>query len=70
MVMSILKNHKDISNNEIQEQLRECLIKADALAKVALSTNLTEYSQSIVHGYFWVLSDLICNASILYEQIL
>jgi hypothetical protein len=39
MVANILKNQKGISNSDIQEQLSECLIKANALTNVALSTN-------------------------------
>lgn len=62
MVTSILKNHKGISNSDIQEQLSECLIKADALTNVALGTNLTEHTELTVHGYLWLLSDLISQA--------
>ncbi|MBA2654863.1 MAG: hypothetical protein H0U71_07345 [Gammaproteobacteria bacterium] len=68
MVASILKNYKKISNSDVQEQLSECLIKADALTNVALSTNFIELSPLTIYSYLWLLSDLIGQARNLNEQ--
>ncbi len=70
MVMNILKNNNSISNSDIQEQLRECLIKADALTNIALSANMTEHPPLVVHGYLWLLNDLINLARKLNEHCL
>lgn len=70
MVTNSLKNYNEISNFGIQEKLHECLIKANALTNVALGTDFTEHPQLIVHGYFWLLSDLISEARKLNEQCL
>lgn len=68
MVRNILKNYKGFSNIDTNEQLRECLVKADALTHVALNSNLTEHPQSILHSYLWLLSDLINQAQKLNDR--
>lgn len=72
MVIDRLKNCYAKSNQEIElkEQLNECLTKAEALANVALGEEFIDHPQSIVHGYPWVLSDLICRARQLYDHFL
>ena len=45
-----------------REELNICLSKAEALISVALSSDLTELPEVIIHEYLWTLSDLIEQA--------
>ena len=53
-----------------QENIQEYLIKAEALANVALSDDFLDYKQSTIHSYLWTLSDMIVEVKILHEKAL
>ena len=45
-----------------QNQIDETLLKADALLQMGLNSELQAQPAYVLHGYLWVLSDLISNA--------
>ncbi len=53
-LLSLIK-HQIEEHTMIHEQLS----KAEALTKVALSTNFSEFPAFVIHDYFWTLSDLV-----------
>ena len=55
---------------DYQEDLSDCLSKADALAKVALCNDFLECSDEIKHHFLWSLNDIIDNAKMINEQTL
>lgn len=55
---------------EFQEALNEQLSKAEALAYIAISSDLLEHPKTIIHYFLWVLSDLIELARLTNEQSL
>lgn len=55
---------------ELQENIQEHLVKADAVAKVALNADFLDYEPTTIHGYLWALSDLISAAKALNEHAL
>jgi len=46
------------------------LLKAKALLGIVLDANFLAHSESIKHAYFWVLDDIVEEASVLNEQCL
>jgi hypothetical protein len=54
----------------LQERIWENLAKAEALTKVALSEDFSDFSDSTVHDYLWVLNDLIGYTRLLNENAL
>jgi len=57
----------DKSVNELawainQKNLEESLIKAEALLKMGMSSDLHNNSALVLHGYLWTLCDLISTA--------
>lgn len=65
-----INNTCRIANSQImrQEELRECLVKAEALLSIALGENLTTHPQSIIYGFLWTICDLISHARNLHDQ--
>ncbi|HSW93651.1 MAG TPA: hypothetical protein VLJ15_04760, partial [Gammaproteobacteria bacterium] len=59
-------------NNQIafHEKIQDFLIRAEALAYVALSRDFLESGQSIVNEYINVLYDLITEAKALHQYAL
>lgn len=55
---------------EQQEALFICLIKAEAMAHMAMNDDFLDYEPSIIHAYLWGLSDMISEAKILSERSL
>ena len=45
-----------------QNQIEEALLKAEALLKIALHSELQNEPAYILHDYLWALGDLISNA--------
>jgi hypothetical protein len=44
---------------QIQEEVQEYLLKAEAIANVALCEGFLDYKKSIIHAYLWALGDFI-----------
>jgi hypothetical protein len=66
-------NHlHDLINRQIdyQEDLSDCLSKADALAKLALGNDFFECQNEIQQNFLWALNDIIDNAKVINEQTL
>jgi len=61
-------NHLLLTNQ--QEKIQEYLLKAEAVAHVALDNRLVEHKQSIVYHYLWALLDIIRKAKNVNEQAL
>ncbi|HSW69142.1 MAG TPA: hypothetical protein VLI69_03145 [Gammaproteobacteria bacterium] len=59
-------------NNQIdsREQMHECLLKAEALAHVALSGDFLDRGQSILNEYLGVLFDFILESKTLNQAAL
>ena len=55
---------------ESQETLNDQLTKVEALAYLAVSSDLLEHPKTIIHYFLWVLSDLIELARLTNEQSL
>lgn len=66
---NISLNHNALTRH--CDALFECLLKAEALAQVALLTDdFFEYEKSTINSYLWVLSDLLSQAKGLSQQSL
>jgi hypothetical protein len=63
----LLLNHQQVL---IHETIRECLIKAEAVARMALNENFFDCGPSVIHAYLWTLSDLVSEAKSLQEGAL
>ena len=61
MANESLSQLRALINSQIEKHtiIREQLSKAEALTKVALDTDFSEFPQFVIHDYFWILSDLI-----------
>ncbi|MFT3741122.1 MAG: hypothetical protein QM752_00300 [Gammaproteobacteria bacterium] len=59
-----------INHLESQEAIMENLTKARALLDAALEGNILDLPPSVIHTYFWVVSDFIENAEKISESIL
>lgn len=70
MVAENLPHHASLINQQIdaQEDLGDCLAKAEALAQVAVTTEFFELSEPIIYNYLWMLSDLIRRLEILISN--
>jgi hypothetical protein len=55
---------------EFKEKIQEYLLKAEALANVALNKELIDQNQTIIYHYLWTLCDVINNAKYINEQAL
>ncbi len=55
---------------EQQEALFIRLIKAEAMAHIAMNDDFLDYEPSIIHAYLWGLSDIISEAKVLSEKAL
>jgi hypothetical protein len=55
---------------DYQEDLSNCLSKAEALTKIALSNDFFDCSDEIKHNFLWTLNDIIDNAKMINEQTL
>jgi hypothetical protein len=53
-----------------QEALLTNLMKAEAMANIAMSSSFLDCDHSIIHAYLWGLSDIISEAKILSEKSL
>lgn len=55
---------------EFQERIQEHLLKAEAIANVALSDDFLNYKQSVIQAYLWALSDLVSKSKNLHKKML
>ncbi len=55
---------------ELQENISSYLTKAEAMIEVGLSVSFAEHADTVPHGYFWALSDMVKAARELNEQTL
>jgi hypothetical protein len=55
---------------EQQEALFIRLVKAEAMAHMAMSDDFLDYEPSLIHAYLWGLSDMISEAKGLSEKSL
>jgi hypothetical protein len=53
---------------EFQEKIKEHLLKAEAIANVALSDDFLNYKQSVIHAYLWTLCDMVSKSKNLHEK--
>lgn len=62
----------DLINQQIdyQEDLSDCLSKAEALVRITLFNDFYEFSDEIKHNFLWVLSDIIENTKVIHEEAL
>lgn len=54
----------------LQENIQEYLLKAEAIASVALCEDFLDADQSIIHAYLWALCDMISESKNLHERAL
>ena len=54
---------------ETQENLGEYLLKAEALAQVAVTLEFLELSEEVTYNYLWLLGDLISEARRINEHL-
>jgi hypothetical protein len=66
---TFLINHSP-SLISLQEKIWENLAKAEALTNVALSEDFSDFPDSTIHDYLWVISDLIGYTRLLNENAL
>lgn len=60
MAKNSLKQFVSINHQiELQENLRESLLKAIALINIALDENFLNYPKLVTELYFWVIFDLL-----------
>lgn len=60
----------DYTAIEQQETLFMHLVKAEAMAHMAMNDNFLDYEPAIIHAYLWGLSDMISDAKLLSEKSL
>ncbi len=72
MSQNILTEYLVFLNHQIasQEILLEYHLKAEAMLKMVLNSNLPSYSVSTIYHYLWSLSDIITQAKTLNEVLL
>lgn len=72
MRQNSLTEYLSFINHQVicQEELLECHLKVNAMLKVLLESNLTNYSHSTIHHYLWGISDIINQANNLNESML
>ena len=65
-----MANSSLINNyHKIYAEGLESLIKAEALIDFVLQNNTSEIPEKTIHGYFWVLDDLITQIKCSYEAL-
>jgi hypothetical protein len=72
MADNSLNHLSNLINQQIdyQDDLSDCLLKAEALSKVLLNNDFFDCSDEIKHNYFWALSDIIDSAKMINEKTL
>ena len=72
MAAPIVNEIASLINNQIdsREQMQDCLLKAEALALVALSHDFHEHGQSIINEYLAAMFDFILESRTLNEVAL
>lgn len=72
MAAEILPHLLSLINQQIeaQEDLSDCLSKAEALAQVAVTPGFVELSEPVIYNYLWLLSDIVIQARNLNQQSL
>lgn len=67
---SLKSNNRSLDNGiNLEEELLECLFKAEASAYIANSDEFLTFDKSISYRFLWILNDLMSEARAISEQL-